>query len=110
MPGDVPSLEYLSSVGLTMKSDPSVKDFILGSSVGIVPFELANAVSTMNSDPSRDNMTLLVPAKSGSGVGSSIFLNGVAGPGSPDDDAALFIPLIWLSPGKEVLCVMAMVA
>ena len=94
IPGELLTLELLSSVGLTMKSGPSGKVFMLGKMVGKVPFIVPNGASIRNSEPSLDNASLVLPEKSGSGVGSSIFLNGVAGPGSAEEEIARFLCVI----------------
>src|ERR1700739_3620808 len=91
MPGELLTLEYRSSVGLTMKS-ASGSVFILGRSAGSVPFTLGKGTSIMKSELSREYSNL-TPEKSGSGVGSSIWRRGVAGPGSAEDDIVRFLPV-----------------
>lgn len=102
MDGELLTRDLLSSVGLIMNSAPSANVFRLGNNVGSPLLMAVNAVSIVNSDPSRDIISRWCVEISGSGVGSSTFLDGVAGPASADDEIARFLPVIWASPGNEV--------
>ena len=105
MPGDALTLVCLSSMCTPWRSVPSVKLFILGKSVGNVPLIPANGVSVKSSDLSRETPDLPSNDLSGSGVGNSILLNGVAGPGSAEEDMVRFLPVIVAKLGKHVVLV-----
>jgi hypothetical protein len=89
IPGDALTREYLWSSGLIMKS-ASGNVLMLGSKVGSETPE--KGASIMNSDSALDTASPL--ENSGSGVSSSIFRKGVAGPGVADREIVLFLPAI----------------
>ncbi len=101
IPGELLTLDRLSSVGLTRKSVPSGRLFILGSRAGIFPF-IEPKASITKSVLSLDKASLDWLEKSGSGVGNSSFLKGVVGPWSAVEDTPRFLPVIWARAGRVV--------